>query len=264
MSEKIFVVVPWHNEEQRAAFLEAWRISKVPRWLVLQRDKNREGCAMTKNKGVREAMRRGADIVVILDDDCFPSAYEHRDRPPDLWWHAEKMTLPMLSGWREKIEWVRQTTTPPARGTPYVVRALRLPVAAVMGFWEHVADLDAARQLVNGWEQKVQYHGGCVFGQYFALSGMNLAFRPREWLPWCEFIDVPRFDDIWMGWLWQKEAYRRGYCFNLNGPLVRHVRQSNVWANLRAEAPHLERNETLWRDIALSPEKDYEKLKALI
>jgi len=75
---------------------------------------------------------------------------------------------------------------------------------------------------------------------------------------------VPRFDDIWMGWLFQKEAYRRGYAFNLGGPLVKHSRQSNVWANLRDESVHLERNEMLWRDIAESPETEYGKLRALL
>ena len=93
---------------------------------------------------------------------------------------------------------------------------------------------------------------------------MNIAFRPKLWHPWCQFIDVPRFDDIWMGWLWQREAYRRGACFNLSGPLVRHARQSNVWKNLKDEAEHLETNETLWRSIECSPFDSYEELRGLL
>jgi hypothetical protein len=93
---------------------------------------------------------------------------------------------------------------------------------------------------------------------------MNLAFRPKDWLPWCRFIDVARFDDIWMGWLWQREAYRRGYCFNLASPFVRHARQSNVWRNLVQEAVYLEQSETLWRNIALHQVGDYQSLRALL
>jgi hypothetical protein len=93
---------------------------------------------------------------------------------------------------------------------------------------------------------------------------MNVAFRPADWQPWCRFIDVARFDDIWMGWLWQREAYRRGCCFNLAGPVIRHSRQSNVWRNLRAEARYLEETETLWREIATHPSDDYDVLHDLL
>jgi hypothetical protein len=93
---------------------------------------------------------------------------------------------------------------------------------------------------------------------------MNLAFRPKEWAPWCSFINVPRFDDIWMGWLWQKEAYRRMACFNLNGPFVKHSRQSNVWQNLRDETKYLEASETLWRSIALCRSDSYDDLVKLL
>ncbi len=155
-------------------------------------------------------------------------------------------------------------TNPPSRGTPYQSRSLTLPVAASMGFWTDVGDYDACAQLVRGAQTPMQFWREPVEGKYFPLCGMNLAFRPNEWMPWCRFIDVPRFDDIWMGWLWQREAYRRGYCFNLNGPLVRHSRQSNVWANLRAEAVHMERNETLWREIATHPAGDYKSLRKLL
>ncbi len=104
-----------------------------------------------------------------------------------------------------------------------------------------------------------------MFGRYFPLCAMNYAFKPAEWEPWFYLIeDVGRYDDIWMGWLWQKEAYQRGCCFNLDGPLVRHSRQSNVWANLKNEATYLEENETLWRDIATSTDEGYFALRSLL
>jgi hypothetical protein len=44
-----------------------------------------------------------------------------------------------------------------------------------------------------------------------------------------------------------REAYHRGHGINLKGPVVRHMRQSNVWHNLKVEAENLERNESEWR-----------------
>lgn len=88
---------------------------------------------------------------------------------------------------------------------------------------------------------------------------MNLAFRSEEW-PWCQFVNVPRMDDIWSGFLWQKKAYLEGKCFNLNGPIVYHSRQSNVWSNLKIETDNLERNETLWSEIATGPLLAYNEM----
>jgi len=251
------VVTPWCNERQRNAFLRAWGIGAngSDERLLLQHDANREGCAVTKNKGIAEAVRRGADVVVVLDDDCYPMPdtpnlssliEQHEDA-------LEPQNVPMFE----------PVTNPPSRGTPYDNLCMEMPVAASMGFWTKVGDHCAVRQLAFN-ACPMEFRRELMHGRYFPLCGMNLAFRPSDWDPWWHFIDVPRFDDIWMGWLWQKEAYRRGYCFNLAGPLVKHSRQSDPWKNLRAEAQHLERNETLWRDIAAAPATDYEELLGLL
>lgn len=270
MTEKICVVVAWWNEEQIAQFLNAWGlpISEMREpsleWLVLQRDVAREGCARTKNKGVRAAMWRGADVVVVLDDDCFPdtrASYCFKSSPTWLEQFAQEHLLALSA---QPVEMILPVTTPISRGTPYRERTVKFPVAASMGFWTHVGDYDACAQLVHGATHPMQFKREPMLQRYFSLCGMNLAFRPKEWLPWCEFIDVPRFDDIWMGWLWQREAYRRGCCFNLNGPLVQHSRQSNVWQNLRDEAKHLEWNETGWRVISTAPYQTYAELRQLL
>jgi len=64
------VVVAWHNPVQREAFLSAWGLNTVPSWVFLQQDEHKEGCAKTKNKGVRRAIDAGARVIVVLDDDC--------------------------------------------------------------------------------------------------------------------------------------------------------------------------------------------------
>jgi len=250
------IVTPWVYKEEINAFLSNWNISEVPPWLVLQCDENREGCGVTKNKGVAEAMRRGADVVVILDGDCYPS--------------AEATTLEQLAELHiaalepQPVEMFATVTDPPSRGTPYFETTIPMPVAASMGFWRRVGDYCAPRQLTYGALHPMNFHTAPIFGRYFPLCGMNLAFRPAKWLPWCSFIDVPRFDDIWMGWLWQRHAYTCGWCFNLNGPLVTHSRQSNVWKNLADEATYLESNESLWIDIATHESDKYADLVSLL
>jgi len=249
------VVVPWVREEQRDEFLRRWNVVGRPEWFVLQRDQDASGCGATKNRGVDEAVARGADVVVVLDDDCFPD-----DSGPISLPRFAEMHVSALN--EQPIPLFQRVTDPPSRGTPYADLSARMPVAASMGFWTNVGDHCAVRQLAVGGPMS---HNRCqIFGRYFPLCGMNLAFRPALWQPWCRFIEVPRFDDIWMGWLWQREAYRRGFCFNLAGPLVHHSRQSNVWRNLREEAQYLERSETLWRDIALHEKSDYDSLRRLL
>ena len=249
------VVVPWVTEQERDDFLIQWKIETVPDWLVMQQDSQRQGCGVTKNRGVQEALRRGAEVVVVLDGDCYPSE-EARTL-------LELMEKHLQALEPQEVELYESVTVPPSRGTPYSELSLILPVAASMGFWLKNGDHCAVRQLAFD-NAEMQFVRRPIFGRYFSLCGMNLAFRPREWRPWCNFIDVARFDDIWMGWLWQREAYRRGYCFNLNGPLITHSRQSNVWKNLRAEAVHLEKSEILWCEIAQYPQVDYKSLRGLL
>ena len=250
MAESVKVVVPWHNEAQLESFLEAWGVTRDDPRLHLQQDRDKSGCARTKNSGVVLAY---ADIVIVLDDDCYP---HDTDLDGFIAWHVECLK-------DVEVKRFDLVTHPASRGTPYFHRGIKMPVAASMGFWVNVGDYDAPGQLVHGPTYPMEFEHGPKFGNYFPLCGMNLAFRPAQWWPWCQFINVPRFDDIWMGFLWQREAYRRNHCFNLNGPTVRHERQSNVWQNLRDEAMHLEANETLWSRIATHPANDYETLRAL-
>lgn len=250
------VVVPWYRREQIEAWLEAWHIVTVPPWLHLTHDETRAGCGATKNRGIRDAMLADADVVVVLDDDCFPTsnAYDTLEEFAEL--HVAALEP-------QNVTLMVRVTEPPSRGTPFLQTTVTMPVAASMGYWTEIGDYDAARQLA--FESKdMTFLGGTIAGRYFPLSGMNIAFRPALWMPWCTFVDVPRFDDIWMGWIWQRQAIRDNACWNLDGPKVRHARQSNVWRNLIVEARHLERNETLWAEIATYHDPTYENLTALL
>lgn len=242
------VVTPWHDPKQLTSFLKAWDISSVPSFLLLQQDKHREGCAATKNRGILNAIGKEASTIIILDDDCFPSK-EATNLQQLMELHLEALKP-------QPVELFQAVTTPQSRGTPYFNKTVPLEVAASMGFWLNVGDYDAPSQLALTATHPMQFSRTTIFGKFFALSGMNIAFR-ATWLPYCQFVNIPRFDDIWAGFIWQKRAYELGCCFNLNGPLVTHSRQSNVWDNLRDEAKHLETNETIWSFIRGYGTTDY-------
>jgi len=257
MNYKTTVVTPWHNPIQFKLFTDAWNIGHpCPNFLPVH-DAHRMGCAQTKNRGIELAIKQGADIVIILDDDCLPTeemlVQLHANETPPLQAfidaHVASLTTPLA------IPLFAQVTQPRSRGTPYEQLSIDLAPAASMGYWEDIGDYDACCQLVHGAHMPMMFQRGGIYNQYFAMSGMNIAFWATDW-PWFKFVDVPRFDDIWMGFLFQKYAYHRRKCISLNGPSVSHSRQSNVWNNLKLEAEHLEDNETFWQNVFhFCPEK---------
>jgi hypothetical protein len=145
------------------------------------------------------------------------------------------------------------TTIPTPRGMPYRHHAVALPVAASLGFWLKHPDLDALSTLVLGESPDMSFITAPMYQKFFPFCGMNFAFR-REWIDCATLVEgCGRYDDIWMGFVWQKVANDRGCCFNLGGPWVTHSRQSNVWKNLQEEVKYLEVNEDLWSAIHSAP-----------
>lgn len=270
------VCVAWWNPEQREKFLAGWGIrGALPPWLFMQQDSERLGCAITKNKAIDRAVDAGAEVIVVMDDDCLACSSEQYSKEISIggnMWDGPYMLSRSLEAFVEihvkclepqPVELFKQVTKPASRGTPYLNRTVTMPVAASYGYWRNVGDYDGCAQLVHGATHPMEFDRSPIFGRYFAASGMNMAFR-REWWPICQFINVSRWDDIWAGFLFQKIAYARGFCFNMGGPDVFHSRQSNVWANLRDEALHIEANDTLWRKIHECPSTDYDTLRKLL
>lgn len=254
---KFAVVVPWYNPKQRDDFLTAWGIERsksgstvLPEYLFLQRDDLQVGCAQTKNAGIARALESGADYVVVLDDDCYPA-------PGPLGQNQGGYTLDDFAAAHiaalkpQKIRMVYPTTQPHPRGMPYRNWFIEKPVAASIGLWAKNPDFDAVTSLLIGADALATYYRQ-PFRDYFPFSGMNFCFS-KEWADCAVLVDIPRFDDIWMGWIWEKVAFGKGYCFNTAGPMVTHARQSNVWKNLDAEVKYLKVNEDIWAAIHAAP-----------
>ena len=254
------VVTPWHSKEQLDRFLAAWGEKGESSFLILQQDKDKRGCGATKNRGIKRAMDAGIEVVVVLDDDVFPDP----SRPASPQNLQELVAAHIACLEPQEFPVFEVTTNPPARGVPYFNRTIKLPVAASVGWWNGIPDRDAARQLVEGAHAPMEYQRRLVYGRPTMLCGMNIAFRPKDWWPWCSFIEVSRMDDVFMSWLWCKEAARCNHCFNLNGPTLLHSRQSKVFSSLVDESKWLEFNEHIWSDIWMHPASDYQTLRELI
>lgn len=196
--------------------------------------------------GYLEAWRRAPDMIVTLDDDCMPPASGPRGFLDAHWRRLER-------GGDDEA-WVSTTTGTVPRGVPYLTRTRQARCVVNHGLWTNVIDYDAVTQLAQ-----VRTPTPVAFpdqtiprGAYFPMCGMNLAWRP-ELTPAMYFLlmgrdwGVDRFGDIWCGLFMKRIADHLGLAVNSGSPTVHHARASNVWANLRKEAPGMERNETLWQ-----------------
>lgn len=193
------------------------------------------------------SLRHECDMIVTLDDDCYP------DQPDYLAKHYAVLNQKPILEWTTSvpIDWPYLP-----RGFPYSVREGR-PVMINHGLWSHVPDFDAPTQLLNPdvrlpimrEESKL-----IPWGTYFPFCGMNVAWKP-EATPLLYFLLMgkawayDRFDDIWAGIFLKKICDQMRWCVTSGKPSVRHSRLSNVFNNLKKEASGLAENEVLWEHV---------------
>ncbi len=175
------------------------------------------------------------DIILTLDDDVVPigdSIQGHLD--------ALHKFVP--------VSWL-STASEYTRGFPYGIRT-EAEVVLSHGVWEGVHDWDAPTQLVVGNKPITFYKGPIPKGVYFPVCSMNLAFK-RKLLPhiyhapWA--LGINRFDDIFAGIMAKREIDKQGWAAVSGYSTIHHERASNVFKNLKNEAPGIELNETFWQ-----------------
>jgi hypothetical protein len=196
-----------------------------------------------RSYGYYKAWQAGADLIITLDDDCYP---DDRDFVAT---HLARLEANYPTGWFQHAQ------VPRVRGLPYQLDTT--PAVMNMGLWSHVPDLDAQTQLAHPDLRLVKSNFSFPIppGVFAPISGMNLAFR-RECLPAVYFLlmgadhGIDRFGDIWMGIFMKKICDHLGAVIVGGDPYIRHDRASDPHVNARKEAPGLVFNEHLWRDVA--------------
>jgi reversibly glycosylated polypeptide / UDP-arabinopyranose mutase len=274
---RVCIVVPTVREECMQQFLSAWEPEFANQELIVVEDNPERTFRLTtgaqvthycwrdieaelgdrswivprrtdcvRSFGYWQAWRRQPDFIVTLDDDCMPPAGGPRGFLRAHWQRLEQ------GGHHDA--WVSTTSGTIPRGVPYQARARSQRCVVNHGLWTNVIDYDAVTQLSQvRTPTEVGFPDQTIpRGAYFPMCGMNLAWRP-ELTPALYFLlmgrdhGVDRFGDIWAGLLCKRICDHLGLAINSGSPTVHHARASNVWANLRKEAPGMERNETLWR-----------------
>jgi len=258
-TDMIAICIPTIRPESMKVFMKAWQplFDKHQVELVVVHDgevptvkklKLREvmgkysDCISNFNGGVRNLgfayiakHLPEVEIIITLDDDEVPIGDPIQD-------HIDALNM------RVPISWM-STASEYMRGFPYAVRD-EAEVVLSHGVWEGVADWDAPTQLVRGNPPVEFYKGPIPKGVYYPMCSMNLAFK-RKMLPYIFHapwaIGINRFDDIFAGITSKREIDKRGWAAVSGYARVNHQRASNVFANLKHEAPGIELNETFWQ-----------------
>lgn len=191
--------------------------------------------------GYWKAYQEQPDLILTLDDDCYPHDQDFIAN------HVERLSVGLDSAW------IKTGSGPITRGFPYFNTARQGRCVLNHGMWTKVPDYDAPTQLaVSRLSRTFEPTQQTIpKGKYFPMCGMNVALRP-EIVPAFYFLlmgagyDYDRMGDIWAGIFVKKICDHLDFAVNSGTPLVEHSRASNVWSNLRKEAPTLPVNEDLW------------------
>ena len=227
-------------------------------WIDIARDfGDDEWIFSRQNAGIRsygfwKAYTLGADVIITLDDDCFPVDRDFVEQ------HAANLSSSAPEGWTNTYPHREFVFT---RGIPYHVRN-KHQVVISHGLWTNKIDLDAKTQLKVGSINMPTYPPMLQFvpsGVYFPMCSMNLAFRreatPLMYFPLMGFDPdgkpwgYDRFDDIWAGIFTKKICDHLGLAVINGSPFVEHRKASDPHKNLLKEKKGIKTNETLWKVV---------------
>lgn len=228
-------------------------------WIIPRRDSS------VKSFGFYLAYKSGADLIVVLDDDCYPInnylSFNNYD-----YFSIIKERFSMKEIDLEEMLWQATVLNMKVRGFPYKnlkkkKKYINLNLILNHGLWANVPDLDAPHQLLNRTSKFDDYFIDQLIlpGKYFPMCGMNLAFK-REAVPALYFLlmgqdefgnkyKYARFDDIWAGIFFKKISDHLGFNILSGHPVVWHDRASDPFKNLQKEAYSIETNEKLWEVV---------------
>ena len=206
-----------------------------------------------RNYGFLQAYNMGAQIIITLDDDCYPVKNHHL-----IELHQANLALRVPQKWTNTYPDARHMYT---RGMPYLNRQ-KAPVMLSHGLWTKVLDHDGATHLQNlNFEAQFAQHFTQIIpqGAYYPMCSMNLAFR-REITPLMYFPlmgenaqgekwGYDRFDDIWAGIFSKKIMDHLGFGVVNGAPFIEHRKASSPFDNLIKEAHGIKTNENIWQVV---------------
>ena len=208
-----------------------------------------------QNAGIRsygfwKAHAAGADVIITLDDDCYPAEKDFVKK------HLANLASSAPDSWFSTFPNPDYMFT---RGFPYGIRNKHRVVLS-HGLWSNKMDMDAKTQLKIGDVNIPAYppiRQFVPFGYFFPMSSMNLAFA-REVTPLMYFPlmgkdpqgkswGYDRYDDIWAGIFAKKILDHLGLAVVNGSPFVEHRKASDPKENILKEESGAAENEKFWR-----------------
>jgi hypothetical protein len=199
-----------------------------------------------RSYGYYKAWQLKPRYILTLDNDCYP------DSTSKDWvtLHVKCLEMTATLDWwpsNHKLEYTR--------GFPYLNRD-KSRTWLNHGMWSKVPDLDAATWLQDLGIELQPYVESHVMPRYnfVPMCGMNLAWVV-DLTPAMYFglfgptYGFDQYDDIWAGVLIKKVLDHLGHAMRSGYPSVEHRKQSNVFVNLKKQAPGLAMNEHFWQAV---------------
>ncbi len=283
MKESIFIVIPtirnldffkdWKEQFRNCTIVvcedQPHKTIKIPKigkqilhysWKEIDEDLGKDSwiiprrVSAIRSYGFLQAYKLGADIIMTIDDDCYPVSNHNFVED-----HTRNLTLSSPKNWINTNPDVRHMYT---RGMPYLNRNEQ-PVMLSHGIWTNVLDHDAPTHLQQ-LNFKASFAENFLYfipnGTYFPMCSMNMAFR-REITPLMYFPlmgednqgnkwGYDRFDDIWAGIFAKKIMDHLGYGVVNGSPMVEHRKASDPFKNLQKEARGIHANEEFWMNVS--------------
>jgi len=228
-------------------------------WQDIDKDLNKNSWIIPrKNAGIRnygfwKAYQMKADIIITLDDDCYPVENNFIKK------HLNNLNFKGSSSWFTTYPHPKWLYT---RGIPYSVRN-KLPTMISHGLWSGALDLDAKTEtklpkLLNE-KPYPPIRQIIPLNYFYPMCSMNLAFK-KEVTPLMFFPmmginpqgkqwQYNRYDDIWAG-IFSKKIMDHLKMLVINGsPFVEHRKASKPKNNLQKETAGMKINETLWQQV---------------
>jgi hypothetical protein len=228
-------------------------------WEDIDRDFGKNSWVFSRhNSGIRsygfwKAYKMGADVIITLDDDCYPTSDSFVEG------HLSNLSFKLPDSWVNTYPSSKWMYT---RGFPYSGRN-KYKTFLSHGIWSGALDLDGITETKLPTLLKEKKYPSIrhiiPFGNYYSMCSMNLAFK-REVVPILFFPMMgmmpngkswpyDRFDDIWAG-IFSKKIMDHLEMGVVNGsPIVEHRKASKPKTNLLKESTGMKINEIIWKKV---------------
>jgi hypothetical protein len=268
---KIHLVVIEDNPEKTFDIKEKYYKFEISHysWEDIEKDLGKDSwiiprrTSAIKSYGFWKAYQIKSDLIIALDDDCYPiENYLRNFQKGDL---IQIYKNNLFKNKFKETAWISTINQIRPRGLPYK-RLERLidskQIILNHGLWANIPDLDAQTQLSIKTIPKIEkYFLNQIIpqGKYFPMCGMNIGWK-RELTPAMYFMlmgkdknekswGFDRFDDIWAGIFVKKICDHLGYRIISGYPIVWHDRASDPYKNLEKEKTGIKVNEYLWQEV---------------